>query len=152
MQPRGHLPFILKLAYYPGQRADVMEDQAVGDQMIVLDDLPLLIPAVLRNDPSPPKNTHFKKWFNCSLLFVAAWIVARSSLSARYRRRKPVLITTRVPERPGTACSSGCMFQGDAGFLRRQPSCAYCGRSAKDGAYDRRNRREPPRDVPRAFK
>ena len=32
-----------------------MGDQTVGDQMVVLDDLPLLIPAVLRNDPLAAK-------------------------------------------------------------------------------------------------
>ena len=30
-----------------------MEDQAIGDQMVVLDDLPLLIPAVLESARNP---------------------------------------------------------------------------------------------------
>jgi hypothetical protein len=34
----------------PGERTEVMEDQAVGDQVVVLDGFALLVPAVLRDD------------------------------------------------------------------------------------------------------
>ena len=39
--------------------------------MIVLDDLALFLAAVLRNEPSPPKNSHFRKPLKDSLLFRA---------------------------------------------------------------------------------
>ena len=44
------LSAVFQALHEPGQRAQVMEDQAVGHEMVVLDEFPLLVPAVLGDD------------------------------------------------------------------------------------------------------
>ena len=41
---------LLQMLNQPGQRAQVMEDKAVCNQVVVFDGLPLLVAAVLRDD------------------------------------------------------------------------------------------------------
>jgi hypothetical protein len=51
----------LECLHEAGQRTNVVEDQAVGDQVMVLDDLALLIPAVLGDDAFAAEERPFRE-------------------------------------------------------------------------------------------
>jgi hypothetical protein len=67
----NELPSLLKYLKEPGQGAQVMEDQAVGHQMVVFDGFPLFIAAVLRDDAFAAEEGPLEE----AILYLSAWLV-----------------------------------------------------------------------------
>ena len=69
------------------EREDVVENEAVGDQVVVFDDLRCSSRSLVEIVPSPPKATHCVNPLKDSLLLVAAWMRVRNSARPMYLSR-----------------------------------------------------------------